>query len=47
MKYKIISARNIGDLERLVNVALAQRWKPCGGIGAWGGGMMIMQAMVQ
>lgn len=47
MNYKIITAGNVGTLERLVNEAIGQGWKPCGGVCAWSGGMMVMQAMTR
>lgn len=47
MEYKIIAASNIGTLEQLVNRAIAEGWKPQGGVSADGSYRMVFQAMVR
>lgn len=47
MKYKIITAANVGTLEQLVNQAITEGWKPQGGVGADGSFRMVCQAMVR
>lgn len=47
MEYKTVTASNVGSLEKSVNEYLRHGWKPCGGVCAWSGGMMVMQAIVR
>jgi hypothetical protein len=47
MEYKIVSGKNIAELEAAVKRAIADGWKPLGGVCAWSGGMMIMQALAR
>lgn len=49
MKYKIIEEIYRFDLEREVNAAIKQGWRPIGGVcsdTAYGGGSYLYQAMV-
>lgn len=47
MKYKIITAANTDALQHLVNQAIAEGWKPQGGVSADGSFRMVCQAMVR
>lgn len=47
MDYQLISASTIPALEKAVKQALALGWKPLGGVCAWPGGAMLLQAMTR
>jgi hypothetical protein len=47
MEYKIVTAKTTGELERRVNEYIREGWQPLGGVCAWSGGMMVMQARLQ
>ncbi len=44
MKYKIVAAKKIDELTRLVQALIDQGWRPQGGIAV--AGMLLMQAMI-
>ncbi len=46
MRYCIATGRSVGELQRDVNEHISDGWRPQGGVGAWSGGMMVMQAMI-
>lgn len=49
MKYKVIEKMHPVDLEREVNKAIGQGWKPIGGVcrdSSYGGGTYYCQAML-
>lgn len=47
MQYQIVAGKNIGQLQSAVRRAISEGWRPLGGVCAWSGGMLVMQAMTK